>query len=174
MTDQPDALPEGFAETLRELKKNRDPRFTATLIAANRAGWPQWMLGQALGYAFHPQRGSGRIHQFMQVGPGGYDPVPDIPPGPMADHLLRRLPPASDEKLLARQAAAREAAEDKARKREKREARTQYLALCRQRFLTPLPDPVPAKDDGKSWYRCTKCKKKILRNATNPQAHRCY
>lgn len=55
------------------------------------------------------------------------------------------------------------------------QARAQkFLTLCQRRFLKPLNDAVDAEHEGERWYRCTKCRKKVLRDAVNPYAHRCF
>lgn len=177
MTDQPDALPDDFAAALRELRSGGDPRFVATLIAANRAGWSQNSLGTALGIT------SNRISQIIKVGPGGHDPIPGIPPGPMPEHR-RRLRPANDPDLLARQKAAREAAAEKDRKaavrwsrseeiRAERVAEAEYRDLCWRLAIEPVTSRkgLQRPPTGQRWYRCRRCGEMILRSATRPDAH---
>jgi hypothetical protein len=171
MADQSDYLPPDFAKALQELYRSGDPRLAASLIAANRAGWSRYALGTALGVT------GGSITRYMEVGPEGHEPIVDFPPGPLPQH--QRLPPADDPGLLARQAAARKARDEKRRKAAVRQARSEeiyaerhaeaeYRELCQRLAIKPIKKKAPA---GQRWYECMRCKTPILRSATRPDAH---
>lgn len=192
------ALPADFAEVLRVLREVDDPRLPATLTAAHEAGWTYRLLAHALG------AGPATVRQIAgRTAPPGQGPIPGIPPAPktktptpsatsasrftvtigeardaarmrawsrLADTVQAAGGPADEPAETARA----ERAERGRRAGEERAAEEKFLALCRQRFLKPLKDQVDAEHEDQRWYRCTKCRKKVLRDAVNPYTHRCF
>lgn len=176
-------LPEEFVAVLMAFRLG-DPRLAATLKATNEAGWSLASIAAPLGITY------GRIGQLIKEGDGGeHGPIPPIPAAPpkkgRSDGASATpqisVADAAAYKEAIREAHAFRAARDKAIDEERAAKVTaaakaevadrKFKLLCERRFLKPIGN---ADDEGQRLYQCTKCRKRILRDATNPHSHRCY